>query len=125
VRDVASGEDREDRLDWVKFSNISWDKSSEGFFDSRYDEPVGDQFAVANYYQKLYYHRMGTSQSDDILVYDHPGEKEWGFWGEVSEDGRYLVIHVRQGTEPKSRIYYKDLEATPDVGDRKVVKLLD
>ena len=125
VRDVASGEDLEDRLDWVKFSNISWDKDSEGFFYSRYDEPVGDQFAAANYYQKLYYHRMGTSQSDDILVYDHPGEKEWGFWGEVSEDGRYLVIHVRQGTEPKSRIYYKDLEATPDVGDRKVVKLLD
>ncbi len=125
VRDVASGLDLDDRLDWVRFSNISWDRDNQGFFYSRYDEPVGDQFAVANYYQKLYYHRMGTRQDDDILIYDNPDEKEWGPWGEVSEDGRYLVIHIRQGTEPRSRIYYRDLEANPVSADRHIVKLLN
>jgi prolyl oligopeptidase len=125
VRDVATGVDLDDRLDWVKFSNISWDKKNRGFFYSRYDEPEGDQFATANYYQKLYYHRMGTDQNDDVLIYDDLHEKEWGFWGEVSDDGRYLVIHVRQGTEPKSRIYYKDLEASHDSEEGPVVKLLD
>lgn len=121
VRDVASGKDREDLIRWVKFSGASWTKDGSGFFYSRYDEPKGNQLAAANYYQKLYFHKLGTPQSQDVLIYDRPDQKEWGFEGGVTDDGRYLVISVWQGTERKNRVYYKDL-ANPE---SQVVKLLD
>ena len=126
IRDVENARDLEDRLEWVKFSLISWSRDAKGFFYSRYDEPVSDNvFAGANYRQKLFHHRVGTSQEEDVLVYDDPDEKERGFMGVVSEDGCYLVIHVRLGTETRSRIYVKDLGSGSEVGDRRVVKLLD
>ncbi len=125
VRDVASGADLVDRLEWVKFSDISWTADHDGFFYCRYDEPSVDEFAGENYFQKLFYHRLGTSQSEDRLVYDNPDQKEWGFSGHVTEDGRYLIIHIRKGTEPKHCIYFKDLHESNSMDDRNVVKLLD
>src|ERR1041384_8144052 len=66
--------------------------------------------AAANYFQKLYFHRIGTVQSEDVLVYERRDQKEWGFGGSVTEDGRYLVIHVWRGTDPQTRIFYEDLK---------------
>ncbi len=110
VRDIASATDLEDSLEWSKFSGASWDYDSHGFYYSRYAAPRdGETFEGANYYQKLYYHRVGTPQNQDTLVYERPDEKEWGFGGIVTEDGRYLVISVWQGTSHNSRIFYKDL----------------
>jgi len=126
VRDIASGQDLEDRLEWVKFSRIAWSPDAKGFFYSRYDAPESDDtFQGANYYQKLFYHRLGTSQDDDILIYDDPRERERGFVGEVSEDGRYLIVHVWQGTESKNRVYYRDLQRWPDLEERHIETLLD
>jgi prolyl oligopeptidase len=111
VRDVETGEDLSDHLRWVKFSGASWSHDGKGFFYSRYDEPVkGAELQQTNYCQKLYYHRLGTPQSDDVLIYERPDQKEWGFGGQVTEDGRYLIVHVWQGTERKNRVFYKDLE---------------
>jgi prolyl oligopeptidase len=111
VRDVATGRDLPDHLRWVKFSNIAWTADSQGFFYSRYDEPkAGEQLEQANYFQKLYYHRLGTPQSADRLVYDRPDRKEWGFQGIVTDDGRYLVVHVWQGTEIENGVFYQDLQ---------------
>jgi len=122
VRDVTTGKDLPDHLEWVKFSGASWTKDSRGFFYGRYDEPTPDQrLTKVNYYQKLYYHRVGTPQSADTLVYHRPDQKEWGFAAAVSEDGRYLVIHINQGTDPKNRVYYRDLTAP----ESPVVVLLD
>jgi prolyl oligopeptidase len=122
VRDVETGKDLADTIKWVKFSGASWTLDGKGFFYSRYDEPKeGQKMSGANYYQKLYYHRLGTPQSEDALIYERPDRKELGFSGIVAEDGRYLMIFVWQGTDQKNRIYYKDLEAK----DAKVVKLLD
>lgn len=110
IREVESGRDLEDRLDWVKFSGASWTKDHRGFFYSRYDEPSEAQkLTRVNYYQKLYYHRVGAPQSEDRLVYHRPDQKEWGFAGTVTEDGRYLIITVSQGTDPKNRVFYLDL----------------
>ncbi len=110
VRDITTGEDLKDKIEWSKFSGASWDHDSRGFYYSRYEAPVaGETFEGANYNQKLYYHRVGTPQSQDSLVYERPAEKEWGFGAAVSEDGRYLVISVWQGTSHNSRILYKDL----------------
>jgi prolyl oligopeptidase len=121
VRDVDTGDDLPDLIKWVKFSGASWTKDGQGFFYSRYDEPKGDALAEANYYQKLYYHRLGTPQPEDQLVYNRPDHKDWGFGGSVTDDGRYLVISISQGTERENRVYYKDLQAQ----DSKVVALLD
>jgi prolyl oligopeptidase len=111
VRVIATGEDLADHLKWVKFSGAAWTHDNQGFFYSRYDEPTADtQFEAVNYYQKLFYHRLGTSQSEDILIYERPDQKEWGFSGRVTEDGRYLMISVWRSTEPKNLLFYKDLE---------------
>jgi len=111
VRDVDTGADLPDLLRWIKFSNASWTHDNRGFFYSRYDEPQGDRLTAANYYQKLCYHRLGTDQSDDRLVYHRPDEKEWGFNGQVTDDGRYLVITVWKGSSDKNQIFYLDLLA--------------
>jgi prolyl oligopeptidase len=110
VRDVATGRDLDDHLRWIKFSGVAWTRDGRGFFYSRYDEPDPDRLLEAtNYYQKLYYHRLGTPQSEDLLVYHRPDQKEWGFDAHVTDDGRYLVITVWQGTETKNRVFYLDL----------------
>ena len=110
VRDIETGEDTEDLLKWVKFSGASWTHDHQGFFYSRYDEPDATaKLEAVNYYQKLYYHRLGTSQSDDVLIYQRPDQKEWGFSGEVTDDGTYLVISVWKGTDPNNLVFYKDL----------------
>src|SRR5271165_3378536 len=121
-RDVDSGKDLPDVIQWVKFSGASWSKDDKGFYYSRYDEPKqGTALRDTNYFQKLYYHRLGTPQSEDKLIYERTDNKELGFGGDVTDDGHYLIITVWQGTSPKNRIYYKDLSQP----DSQVVKLLD
>ena len=122
VRDVDTGEDRADHLRWVKFSGASWAKDGSGFYYSRYDAPTeGEELQQANYYQKLYFHTLGQPQESDTLIYERPDEKEWSFGGQVSEDGRHLLIYVGQGTERKNRLYYKSLTSP----DAPIVPLLD
>jgi prolyl oligopeptidase len=121
VRDVDTANDLSDHLRWVKFSGVSWTSDNKGFFYSRYDEPKGDTLKATNYFQKVYFHKLGTPQADDVLVYERPDQKDWLFGGNVTEDGNYLIITVSQGTDVKSRVYYKNLKAS----DAPVVKLLD
>jgi prolyl oligopeptidase len=122
VREVSTGKDLPDLIKWVKFSGASWTKDGKGFFYSRYDEPKqGTMLRDANYFQKLYFHRLGTPQAEDKLIYERPDNKELGFAGQVTDDGHYLMITVWQGTSPKNRLYYKDLTKP----DSEVVKLLD
>lgn len=111
VRDIETRQDTTDHLKWSKFSGAAWTHDNQGFFYSRYAEPAADaQFEEINYFQKLFYHRLGTSQSEDTLIYEHPDEKEWGFRGQVTSDGHYLIISVWRGTEPKNLIFYQDLQ---------------
>jgi prolyl oligopeptidase len=121
VLDVETGENTKDHLKWVKFSGVSWTSDNAGFYYSRYDEPKeGEKYTGANYYQKLYYHKLGDDQSQDQLIYERKDQKEWGFSGEVTEDGRYLVITVSRGTEQKNLVFYQDLQA----GDGKTHELI-
>ncbi|NML60743.1 S9 family peptidase [Massilia sp. RP-1-19] len=122
VRDIETGKDLADHLKWVKFSATAWAKDGKGFFYSRYDEPKeATKLADVNYFQKLYYHKVGTPQSADTLVYDRPDQKEWGFRAVVTDDGKYLLITATKGTAPKYRVFYKDLSRA----DSKVVALVD
>ncbi len=121
VRDVATGEDRPDVVEWAKFSGASWMNDGSGFFYSRYDAPVkGEERKGVNEFHKLYFHKLGTPQSADALIYERHDRKDWGFYGGVTDDGRYLAINVSEGTDTRNRFFYKDL-ATPDT---KVVELL-
>ena len=122
VRDVETGKDRDDKIDWIKFSGATWMKDGSGFFYSRYDKPdEQNQLRSQVYGHKIFFHKLGTPQSDDKLVYERPDQKEWLFNEEVTEDGHYLVITVQRGTDPKNRIFYKDL-VDPN---SKVVELFD
>ena len=121
VRDIETGEDQEDIIKWIKFSGASWTKDNQGFFYSRYDEPNEQtKLEDVNYYQKLYYHKLGTDQSEDILIYHRPDQKEWGFRSGVTEDGKYLIIGVCLGTDSKNLVFYKDLQNP----DSEVVELI-
>jgi prolyl oligopeptidase len=110
VRDVATGRDLPDRLQWVKFSGIAWTHDGAGFFYSRYPEPEGGNPKLAvNHNHTLYYHRLGTSQAQDQLVYARPDQPDWGIGADVSADGRYLVLNLWLGTDRRNRLYYVDL----------------
>jgi prolyl oligopeptidase len=111
VKKVDTGEDLPDRIQWVKFSSAEWTHDGHGFYYSRYDAPGPNQLRDVNYFQKLYYHRLGTPQSQDRLVYERKDQKEWSFDPTVSDDGRWLVIAIHQGSEPKNRVYIQDLKA--------------
>jgi len=121
VRDVDTGQDLSDDLKWVKFSGVSWTRDNSGFYYSRYDEPKSDSLKATNYFQKVYFHKLGTPQSEDVLVYERPDQKDWLFGAQVTEDGDYLIIPIFQGTDSKTRVYYKDLKNN----NSGVVKLLD
>lgn len=122
VREIASGKDREDVIRWVKFSGISWLKDSSGFFYSRYDEPAaGAALTAKNEFHKLCFHKLGTPQSADTIIYERKDEPKWGFGGSVTEDGQYLIIQVWLGTEPKNRVFYKRTAAL----DAPAVELLN
>ena len=110
VRDVRTGKDLPDHLQWVKFSDASWKKDGSGFFYSRYDAPKqGDALKGVNKFHKLYFHKLGTEQSADELIYERKDQPDWGFGGGVTEDGRWLVISVSEGTDQKNRVLYQDL----------------
>ena len=111
VRNIATGKDLADTLKWIKFSGMSWTKDGKGFFYSRYDKPEGNQLTGVNRNQKLYYHRLGTAQERDVLVYQRPDKPDWGIDAEVSEDGRYAVVSLSEGTDPKNRVYVIPLGA--------------
>jgi len=122
VKDIATGKELPDEIRWVKWSGASFTRDNAGFYYSRYDAPEeGAALTAQNYYHKLFYHKLGTSQSEDKLIYERKDQKDWGFGGNVTDDGRYLIINVWKGTERKNQIYFKDLQ-NPDA---PVVELIN
>jgi prolyl oligopeptidase len=109
VMEVDSGAQLSDELRWIKFSGPSWTKDSKGFFYSRYPQPEGAAMQSLNKNQKMYYHRIGTPQSSDVLVYERPDQPDWNMGGDVTEDGRYLVITLSKGTGQKYMVLVRDL----------------
>ncbi len=110
IIEIDSGRLLADELKWIKFSGVSWTNDSRGFFYSRFDAPKeGAAFQGLNKNQKVFYHRLGTPQTDDVMVFKRPDQPDWGFQTSVTEDGRYLIITTWKGTDDKYRIAYKDL----------------
>jgi prolyl oligopeptidase len=110
VRDVATGADLPDLLKWSKFSGAAWLKDGSGFFYGRYDTPKeGETFTGVNKFQKLYFHRLGTPQDQDTLVFERKDQPDWLFSADVTEDGRFLIVVQNEGTKPENRVFVKDL----------------
>jgi prolyl oligopeptidase len=110
IKEIESGQDLPDEIRWVKFNTPAWTKDSKGFFYSRFPEPkAGADFQDLNKNGKVYYHRIGTVQSDDVVVYHRPDQPDWNYSSDVTEDGRYLVITVSVSTDDRYQILYKDL----------------
>ena len=122
VMDVATKKILDDELNWIKFSGISWSADNKGFFYGRYDEPEkGEKFQSLNKNMKVFYHKVGTPQSEDELILQTPDNPDWGFQSSATEDGQYLVVTVWKGTADKYRIKYKDLTSE----ENPIVDLID
>ncbi len=126
VRDVTAGKDLEDLVEWSKFSGSSWLNDNSGFFYEGYGIPKGagtkdaPSLKEANYFHKVFFHKLGTPQSEDALVFERPDDKELNVGAGVTEDGRYLVLYSMKGTSPNNELAIKDL-AHPDAPIVKVV----
>ena len=116
VRNVETKIDLPEILKWSKFSGAAWAHDQSGFYYCRYAAPAdGEVYQQANYDQTVYFHRLHTSQEEDVLIYSRPDQPEWGFSPEVSNDGHYLLMAVSQGTDTRNRFFYKDLLEKGDV----------
>ena len=122
IMDTESKELLSDEIKWIKFSGMSWYK--DGFYYQRFDEPKeGDELSAANQYGKIYYHKVGTDQSTDKLVYSNPDNPENRFGAGVSEDERFLFIYSYTGTSG-NELYVKDL-ATPNSDFKPIITGFD
>lgn len=128
LRDVATGQDAPDSVKWAKFTGMSWTHDAKGFFYSRYPAPAGGDPKVFTKLEnrQLYYHRVGTPQAEDRLVFALPDKPAWFPSGAVSSDGRYLILSVSQPGLRGNSIHYVDMgDAQNPRFDGPVVKLID
>jgi prolyl oligopeptidase len=120
IRDIDAETDFEEVIKWCKFSGIAWKHDNSGFYYNRFPEPISVAKEDQNNYNRVYWHKLGTKQSKDILVFEQPEAKELGFWPSITDDGKYLVLHVSHGTDPKNRIYFRKVKS-----NGPFIKLLD
>ena len=110
VRTLTGGRQLSDTVKWIKFSGLSWTKDGNGFFYSRFPTPeAGKELQSAVKNQKLYYHKIGTPQSSDRLIYERKDQPDWFVFGGMSDDGRFMYISVVNGTDPHNRLYVLDV----------------
>ncbi|HAS6343534.1 TPA: prolyl oligopeptidase family serine peptidase [Vibrio vulnificus] len=120
VIDAETGEQIEPEIVDAKFTGVSW-LGNQGFYYSRYDKPQGSELSARTEQHKLYYHQLGTPQSDDVLVFgEAEGELHRYVYGQTSEDDRYLVISGHESTSG-NRLFYVDLQSD----ERQIYTLLD
>ena len=110
VMDIETKEVLDDELNWLKFTGLSWARDGSGFYYSRYPSTeAGEEFQSLNLNQAIYFHRLGTAQESDRLVYTQAEHPDWGYGATVTDAGDYLVITVWKGTDDRYQIIYQDL----------------
>ncbi len=120
IRDLRTGEDYDEVLQWVKFSGAAWKHDNSGFYYSRYPLSEDDKYEAQNTFNKLYWHKLGTPQSDDVLVYERPDEEHYSFRPYITDDGDYLLLNVGYPDFATSRYYVRRVESGGDF-----IRLLD
>ncbi len=124
VIEVETGKQLDDKLEWVRWGNIVWNAEGTGFFYTRYPEPEkGEQFQALATNPAIHFHKLGTPQTDDLLVYKRPDEPTWSFWLTRSDDNKFLVLTISRSTDPQNQVLYRqadtplDAEFKPLIGD--------
>lgn len=128
IRDVTTGKDLPDVIAGLKFPNVAWRNDNAGFFYNRYPAAGSVSETEASKNSRIYYHQLGTPTESDALVLETPEHAEWDKWPGVSDDGRYLIVNLAEGTDPRQRVYVRPISANPKLGvdaDKPFVKLLD
>lgn len=111
VLDVATGEELDDHLEWLKFTELSWAADGSGFYYSRYPATSDEEkYQSLNKNMTVYFHRIGTEQAEDRVIYARPDQPDWGPRAEATDDGRHLIITVSVGTDDRYQIEYQNLE---------------
>lgn len=110
VMDTATGKLRPDTLSPNRQGGVSWLNDNSGFYYSSYvPTEKGKELKSNTFFQKVYFHKMGTPQSEDYVVYERPDNKEYFSGAFVTEDGNWLIINIRKGTERMNMVYFKNL----------------
>lgn len=120
IRDLTTGQELAETIQWCKFTGMAWLPDDSGFFYTCFPEPGSVPPQDASNFSRVCLHRLGTAQSADQLVYERPDHKQLGFRASVSDDGRYLILHVTLGTNPENRLYYQELTS-----EGQFIRLLD
>ena len=105
VLDIETGEVLEDEIKWAKFSGASWENDDSGFFYQKYNEPQGELLKEVNESPKLMFHKIGTDQSEDYVVYENPDQPRWGWGISVIKDTNIKILSISEGTDERNRLY--------------------
>lgn len=123
VLDVESGKPLDDHLKWARFTQLAWARDGSGFYYNRYPEPdEGQTYQSAALNQMVYFHKMGTNQSEDQLVYHRPDHPDWSFGVAPTDDGEYLVLEISRSTDPQNQVLVR---AASETGDAPFTALID
>lgn len=112
IKDIETGKDYPETLNWCRFSAIAWNKDSSGFYYNRFPKKGEVAPEDEGNYSKIFFHKLNTDQNEDILIYEDPKNKYLGFFPYVSEDKDYLIIHEYQGTASENNLYFKKIDST-------------
>lgn len=119
VMDMQTLQTLPDKLEWVKFTGAAW--QGDGFYYSRYDKPAaGQELSSKNEFMKVYFHRKGTPQTQDQLIYEDKAHPLRYFFPQTTEDERFLILNISEGTDG-SEIWYKDAQS----GDKEFKRLFE
>ena len=105
VLDINSGEVLEDNIEWAKFSNATWENDDSGFYYQKYEEPKDELLKELNSSPELMFHKIGTDQSEDIIIYENPDKPRWGWGITVVEDSKIKFLSISEGTDERNRLY--------------------
>ena len=130
VMNIDTGEKFPDHLKWIKFSRAYWHPDGSGFYYSRYPKPdFGNEYKNQNQFNKLYFHKIGTNQSEDILVYEDLEHPDYGFYSWITDDEKYQMLGIWSGANDNNLLYYKKIGSTGEflpiiddwIGDFRIV----
>ena len=105
VLNTETGEVLTDTIQWAKFSNATWENDDSGFYYQKYDEPKNELLKDINTAPKLMFHKLGTAQSEDIVIYENPDKPRWGWGISVVNQSDIKFLSISNGTDERNRLY--------------------
>ena len=105
VIDIETGEHLPDTIEWAKFSGATWENDDSGFYYQKYDEPKDELLKDINTSPKLMFHKLGTPQSEDKIIYENPDKPRWGWGISVVKESDIKFLSISNGTDERNRLY--------------------